>query len=190
MAKRKSAYTTNRNRIMAYQRRLRKKGMEIDIYFPTEKELRKQGIKGTELTKYTRELKQFTSKELTKIAKPLKQELVDIPIKVYDGNFYKLIIESFKSELKGLPNKLAGKFIALINEMVSSQGEKDTAYALTQMPYTVFYYLQKTRYDSSVAVEEFSSALINYLPNASEQYKSDLMDAFEYEELGYDIEDV
>lgn len=181
MAKRKSAYTTNRNRIMAYQRRLRKKGMEIDIYFPTEKELRKQGIKGTELTKYTRELKRFTSKEIKKIAKP---------IKIYDGNFSKLIIESFKSELKGLPNKLSGKFLALINEMVSSQGEKDTAFALTQMPYTVFYYLQKTRYDSSVAVEEFSSALINYLPNASDQYKSDLMDAFEYEELGYDMEDL
>ena len=57
-------YTKNRNRILAYIRRQRKKNLVTDLYIPTERELRKQGVKGTELAKLTRELKALNPKTL------------------------------------------------------------------------------------------------------------------------------
>lgn len=69
MAKKiKTKYTKNRNRVTSYIRRLRKKGLQLDLYFPTERELRKEGIKGTELAKLTRQLKTYTPKVLTQLA--------------------------------------------------------------------------------------------------------------------------
>lgn len=57
-------YTKNRKRILAYIRRQRKKNLVTDLYIPTERELRKQGVKGTELAKLTRELKALNPKTL------------------------------------------------------------------------------------------------------------------------------
>lgn len=76
MAK-KTQYTRQRNRVTAYIRKLRKAGLVIDMYFPTEHELRKSGVKGYELSKLTRELKKIKPKELRSVAKPVsvtKQE--------------------------------------------------------------------------------------------------------------------
>lgn len=64
MARKKSAYTRERNRIMSNIRRLRRKGYNSELYFPTEKELRSTGVKGKELAKATRELKSWTAREL------------------------------------------------------------------------------------------------------------------------------
>ena len=63
MAK-KSAYTKQRNRIMSYMRRQYKKGVIYDIEIPTEKQLKKQGIKGKDITKLVRELKAITPKTI------------------------------------------------------------------------------------------------------------------------------
>lgn len=64
MARKKSAYTRERNRIMSNIKRLRRKGYNSELYFPTEKELRSTGVKGKELAKATRELKSWTAREL------------------------------------------------------------------------------------------------------------------------------
>jgi hypothetical protein len=64
MAKKTTQYTKQRNRILRYINRQKKKSLVTDLYFPTEKELRKQGVKGKELTKLTNELKRLTSKNL------------------------------------------------------------------------------------------------------------------------------
>lgn len=62
MAKRKkkykqSAYTRYRNNIMRQVRSLVKKGVQINVHpIPTELQLRKQGIKGSELAKKAKEL--------------------------------------------------------------------------------------------------------------------------------------
>lgn len=80
--KRKTQYTRQRNRVTAYIRKLRKTGLVVDLYFPTEHELRKSGVKGSELTKLTRELKKIKPKELRSVAKPLtinKQEPTNTP---------------------------------------------------------------------------------------------------------------
>lgn len=64
MAKKTTQYTKHRNRILRYIYRQRKKSLVTDLYIPTEKELRKQGVKGKELTKLTNRLKSLTSKNL------------------------------------------------------------------------------------------------------------------------------
>lgn len=82
MAKRKTQYTRQRNRVTAYIRKLRKTGLIVDMYFPTEHELRMSGVKGSELSKLTRELKKIKPKELRSVAKPVsvtKQEPTNTP---------------------------------------------------------------------------------------------------------------
>lgn len=67
MAKKRTqtAYTRNRERIMRQLRRERARGKETFLpYIPTERELRKQGVKGKELAALTRELKKITPKKI------------------------------------------------------------------------------------------------------------------------------
>lgn len=189
MAKRKkkvSVYTRNRNRINSYIRRLNKQGLISDLYIPTEKMIREQGVTGTELTKLTLELKELTPEKLRAMATPVHIQEVD---NIMETGFANLEVEGFKSSISNFPKEIGDKVISLINKMIVEQGIEDVSTALENMPYQLHDYLNRNKYDSSSALEEFSSALIEYLPNASEQYKRDLMDAFEYNEIGYTIED-
>lgn len=189
MAKRKkkvSAYTRNRNRINSYIRRLNKKGLITDLYIPTEKMMRDQGVKGEELTKLTLELKSLTPEKLRAMVAPVHIQEAD---NIMETGFANLEVEGFKQSISGFPKEVADKVIALIDKLIVEQGIEDVAIALENMPYQLHEYLSRNKYDSSSALEEFSSALIEYLPEASEQYKRDLMDAFEYNEIGYTIED-
>ena len=99
-----------------------------------------------------------------------------------------VIVQNFKSQILHFPKEIADKIIALINTLVSEQGIEDVAYSLQHMPMQFYEYINRKWYDSNAAIQEFSSALIEYLPNASDVYKEDLMDAFEYNEIGYTIE--
>lgn len=189
MAKRKkkvSAYTRNRNRINSYIRRLNKKGLITDLYIPTEKMMRKQGVTGTELTKLVLELKALTPEKLQAMAVPVN---IQDDENIMETGFASLEVDGFKQSISVFPKEIAEKVIALIDKMIVEQGIEDVAIALENMPYQLHGYLNRNKYDSSSALEEFSAALIEYLPNASEQYKRDLMDAFEYNEIGYTIED-
>jgi hypothetical protein len=189
MAKRKkkvSAYTRNRNRINSYIRRLNKQGLITDLYIPTEKMMRNQGVKGAELTKLTLELKALTSEKLRAIAVQVHIQEVD---NIMETGFASLEVEGFKRSISVFPKEIADKVISLIDKMIVEQGIEDVAIALENIPYQLHEYLNRNKYDSSSALEEFASALIEYLPDASDQYKRDLMDAFEYNELGYTIED-
>lgn len=68
-----TAYTRNRERIMRQLRRERARGKETFFpYIPTEKELRKQGVKGKELTALTRELKKITPKKIREYTVPIE----------------------------------------------------------------------------------------------------------------------
>lgn len=99
-----------------------------------------------------------------------------------------VIVQNFKSQILHFPKEIADKIIALINTLVTEQGIEDVAYSLQHMPMQFYEYINRQGYDSNASIQEFSSALIEYLPNASDGYKADLMDAFEYNELGYNIE--
>lgn len=196
MAKRKkkvSVYTRNRNRINSYIRRLNKKGLITDLYFPTERELKLQGIKGVELTRYTNELKKVTPDFL-------KGEVIPIPkspqnfnengdLKVGDGGmFNRTVIADIKSNISHYPKEIADKVTSLIDQLITQQGIDDVVEVITSTP-DLHYYLNKNKFDSNSALEDYATGIINALPNASDQYKKDLADAFEFNELGYTVED-
>lgn len=196
MAKRKSkvsAYTRNRNRINAYIRRLNKKGLIIDLYFPTERELKLQGIKGAELTRHTNELKKVASDFLTLKATPIQKTPQNFDenggLKVGDDSlFNRTVIADIKNNISHYPKEIAGKVTSLIDQLITQQGIDSVVEAITSTP-DLHFYLNKSKYDSESALEDYATGLINALPNASEQYKMDLADAFEFNELGYTIED-
>ena len=197
MAKRKkkkvSAYTRNRNRINSYIRRLNKKGFITDLYFPTEKELKSQGIKGVELTRYTNELKKITPDFLKGEAIPIPKTPENFnengDLKVGDDElFNRTIIADIKNNISHYPKEIADKVVSLIDQLITQQGIDDVVEAILSAP-DLHYHLNKNKFDSNAALDNYATSIINSLPNASEQYKMDLSDAFEFNELGYIIED-
>lgn len=107
----------------------------------------------------------------------------------YLPSFSSNVIQRFKSYILGFPPAISEMVMPLINTIINEQGEDDVAIALENMPEQFHEYLHRHAYDSGTAVSEFASSLIEYLPNASIQYKKDLMDKFEYNELGYTVDD-
>lgn len=196
MAKRKkkaSAYTRNRNRINSYIKRLNKKGLITDLYFPTERELKLQGIKGAELTRYTNELKKVTPDFLKNEAIPISKTPQNFDekgvLKVGDNSlFNRTVIADVKNNITHYPKEIAGKVTSLIDQLITQQGIDSVIEAIISTP-DLHFYLNKSKYDSESALEDYATGIINALPNASDQYKMDLADAFEFNELGYTIED-
>lgn len=182
MAKRTAQYTKNRNRILRYIKR-HKISQYVDLYIPTERQLRQQGVKGKELAKLTRKLKGITPKYL-------KQEVTQSKTdNVLENGISQVIINNFKSQILHFPKEISDKVIAFINTLINEQGIDSVAYSLEHMPLQFHEILNKTGYDSNSAMQEFASSLVEYLPDASDAYKKDLIEAFEYNELGYNIED-
>ena len=149
------------------------------------------GIEGVKLERSLRAKKSAETRKY-RLAEPV-QEPTNTPGFVPPENLLEfgisnVIVQNFKSQILHFPKEIADKIIALINTLVSDQGIDDVAYSLQHMPMQFYEYINRQGYDSNAAIQEFSSALIEYLPNASDGYKADLMDAFEYNELGYTIE--
>lgn len=103
-------------------------------------------------------------------------------------NFSKQIVANAISEILHMPPEIADRLVGLIKQLVHYNGEDAVAQALMDMPGEFHYYLQLYKYDSDAAAEGFASDLINYLPDTTDQFKADLLDAFEYHETGYVIE--
>lgn len=110
-------------------------------------------------------------------------------VQQYLPSFSFNVIQRFKSYILGFPPSISEMVMPLINAMITEQGEDDVATALENMPEQFHDYLKQHHYDSEAAVSNFASSIIEYLPNASIQYKKDLMDRFEYNELGYIVDE-
>lgn len=190
MAKKTTHYTKNRTRILRYIKR-HKITQYVDLYIPTELQLRKQGVKGKELAKLTRKLKGITPKYLKQVASQSKEIETREPKtdNVLENGISQVIINNFKSQILHFPKEISDKVIAFINTLINEQGIDSVAYSLEHMPLQFHEILNKTGYDSNSAMQEFTSSLVEYLPDASDAYKKDLIEAFEYNELGYNIED-
>lgn len=188
MAKKTTVYTKQRNRIMHYINTLKRKGYKVELNIPTERQIRQSGVSGSELGILSRELKKITPNTLKSIAKEV--ERVDYPTSIQMSSSYSLtVIDNLRGELSKYKSEIKDKILALINQLITQQGAEDVAYALNKMNENFFIALYRVHFDSDSAVQNFSTSLIENLPEASEQYKKDLMDAFENEELGYTIED-
>lgn len=180
----------NRNRILRYIKR-HKISQYVDLYIPTELQLRKQGVKGKELAKLTRKLKGITPKYLKQEASQSKERETreSKTDNVLENGISQVIINNFKSQILHFPKEISDKVIAFINTLINEQGIDSVAYSLEHMPLQFHEILNKTGYDSNSAMQEFASSLVEYLPDASDAYKEELIEAFEYNELGYNIED-
>lgn len=190
MAKKTTKYTKNRNRILRYIKK-HKITQYVDLYIPTELQLRKQGVKGKELAKLTRKLKGITPKYLKQVASQSKERepRESETDNVLESGISQVIINNFKSQILHFPKEISDKVIAFINTLINEQGIDSVAYSLEHMPLQFHEILNKTGYDSNSAMQEFASSLVEYLPDASDAYKEELIEAFEYNELGYNIED-
>ena len=135
--------------------------------------------------------KSVIKQEITRKRKEYKEYLQQIEQEEqeYLPSFSLNVIQRFKSNILGFPPAISDMVISLINTIINEQGEDDVAIALENMPEQFHEYLHRHAYDSGTAISEFATSLIEYLPNASIQYKKDLMDRFECNELGYTVED-
>lgn len=151
-------------------------------------------VPGTEGVKSERSLRAKKAAETRKyrLAEPAQEPPntsgFEPPENLLESGISNVIVQNFKSQILHFPKEIADKIIDLINTLVTEQGIDDVAYSLQYMPMQFYEYINRQGYDSNASIQEFSSALIEYLPNASDSYKADLMDAFEYNELGYTIE--
>lgn len=132
-------------------------------------------------------IKQYIKYKKEKIKSSYKQVLKEEP--EYLPSFSENVIQRFKSYILGFPPAISEMVMPLINTIIQEQGIEDVSIALENMPQQFHEYLHRHKFDSSGAVSEFATSLIEYLPNASLQYKKDLMDRFEYNELGYTVDD-
>lgn len=193
MAKKTTVYTKQRNRIMRYINTLKRKGYKVELNIPTERQIRQSGVSGSELGKLSRELKKITPKTLKSISKEVERvEKVtkDYPTSIQMNSYYSLtVIDNLRGELSKYKSEIKDKILGLINQLITQQGAEDVAYSLNKMNEKFFTALYRAHFESDSAIQNFSTSLIENLPEASEQYKKDLMDAFENEELGYTIED-
>lgn len=128
-------------------------------------------------TKPTKEIK--TSESTLKESEPY--------VMPYDS-FSTNIIKEFKNSFAYFPAPIRNKLLAWINTLENEQGEESVVEMILNSDEHLTEYLSRVGYDSESAIAEYCSAMMEYLPDASEQYKKDLMDMFENEEIGYDIE--
>lgn len=190
MAKRrKTQYTIQRNRITSYTRKLRKKGLEVDFYFPTELELRKTGVKGSELSKLTRELKQYTPKVLKQLATPTPtQEPTNTPGFVPPENisedvtfFDAVVITGFKAHVRQFNEHASNLLLSWLDRILATNDVHDVATMLNDgaeagliVTYQIVYSQDK--------LTQYMSEMLDYLPEAGPLFKAEMMDAMEQEE--------
>ena len=100
-----------------------------------------------------------------------------------------VILNNFYEYLKSFPVKLTAKIRQFVKKLEMEIGKTEVATALQNMPMKFHEILEMVHYSSDQADEVFRSQLLEYLPNASDQYKKDAMEQFEYYEGGFDEEE-
>lgn len=192
MAKRrKTQYTKQRNRVNAYIRKLKKQGLEVDLYFPTELELRKSGVKGAELTALTRKLKQLKPKELKQLAtfitpKPTQEPTNTtgfIPpenISKDESFFENVVISQWYGTLGEFSNGEAYNLLrSWMGNTIRTEGKHNTAIMLQDgaenghlLTWEVVY-----KHDNAVL---YIGYMLDYLPDEGVLYKEETLDKIEY----------
>ena len=98
-----------------------------------------------------------------------------------------VIMKNFYDYLKSFTsNKIRDSLFGMIKTLEYEQGKSEVAKALQNMPLQFHEILARCGYDSDKAIMEFETSFLEYFPNVSEQYKKDLMEKLEYNEMGYE----
>ena len=188
--KKKTRYSKERARIVRYLSKLKKQGRRIDLYVPTELELRKQGVKGTELFKLTRKLKLITPKELRDITHEIPnptQESTNTTgfeppknISEDDTFFENVVISSWYGLLMSFSNGEAYELLhAWMDSIVRDNGKHDTAIMLQDGAEAGHLLTWEVVYKKDKAVS-YIGYMIDYLPEAGVLYKEEMMDNIEF----------
>lgn len=192
MAKRKSKkttqYTKQRKRITNYISKLKRKGLDVSLYFPTELQLRKQGVKGKELTALTRVLKTITPDYLKSIAKKPEYITSNEPdflpetnINADDTFYDQTTIVQYKEHVRGFNEVCSNLLLGWLDRIITSNGVHDTAIMLNKGAEAGYIVTYQIAYDRDKLMG-YISAMMNYLPEAGTLFKEEMMDAFEQEE--------
>ena len=196
MARKKvSAYTRNRNRVMSYIRRHNKKGENINLQIATETQLRKQGVKGSQLTALTNTLKKLTPKKIQELSdfnvdvstgEILNNEPAFVPpISVADNTdwYEKVVISTFNSQLSDLKGGAMYAHIkAWANTIIKEKGQKAFADMLSDGFESGLTFNYQEVYDKNAATT-FVDRMLDYLPDSGVFEKDRYMDRFEYMRL-------
>lgn len=194
MARKKkvSAYTRNRNRIMAYVRRQNKKGANINLQIATERQLKKQGVKGSQLTALTNTLKKLTPDQIRQIS-GLNVDVTTGEILSNDPDFVpgmniiedtdwydNVVVSTFQAQLSDLKGGVMYEHIrAWANTIIKEKGKKAFADMLSDGFEAGITFNYPEVYDKQSAVT-FVDRMMDYLPDSGVFEKDRYMDRFEY----------
>ena len=194
MAKRKSkarvtAYTRNRERVMRYIRNQRKRGIEIDLYFPSEKELRKSGVRGQELASLTRVLKTLTPKALKEYGRPvtkskeLTQETFKAPFHPAASHdvITSIIWSDFVDVVKTAHQDTRAMLQAWVSSMIEQNGKDAFMDAIRQAANegkTLSY--QMTYAKNTEMLYDFIETVLDNIPEQGVLYKEEMLDRMQY----------
>lgn len=177
--KRISSYTRNRNRILSYVRRQRKKGWNIDIDIPTERQLKKEGIKGIELSKYTWQLKKLTPAKIREFPKtlfnPSTGEVIAPTTISYDPNLYvDSVINGWLSEVNVFSR--AESYSLLVrwtNTIISAKGRAAFAQMITDAYANGHILTREIAYKMDDA-RNYLAEMTNFLRAQNEELKKNI----------------
>ena len=180
-------YEKQRNRILSYARKLKKKGLQYEIYIPTLNQLRKSGVKGQELTKLTRELKRITPEEIRSrsVAIPTQSPppmTIDETGSLYD----RIVISNFRALISQFNEYARNELTRWLNAIIAQTSEHETAMMLDSGAENGLILTYKFVYNRQ-RLFEYMANMIDYLPEAGEFTKESIMDVVQTEE---DYEDV
>lgn len=186
MAKKKTVYTKERNRIMNYIRSLKRKGFTSDLYFPTEKQIRAEGVKGKELSALTRELKYWSSKKLKEYIEKEneateKEDFVPPYNPSEDEDFFaRVVISNWYGTLNQFANGEAYDLLrSWMGSTVRTEGITNTAEMIQRgaeagniLTFEVVY-----KHDNAVL---YIGNMIDFLSDEGVLYKEETLDRIEY----------
>ena len=186
--KRITQYTRNRNRILSVIRRLKKKtGYTTNLYFPTEKELRKQGVKGKELSKLTRELKRWKSKDIREY---IEKENKHPDNKNEDDSFFtRTVITQWYAKILEFSSGEAYNLLrAWLGSVIKENGKNNTAIMLQNGAEQGIILTWETVYKTDSAMMYIGN-MLDFLPDSGILYKEKVLDNIEYMKmLGDELE--
>ena len=177
--KRITQYTRNRNRILATIRRVKKKtGYTTNLYFPTEKELKKQGVKGKELSSLTRELKHWKPKDIREY---IEKENRHKDNKNEDDSFFtRTAITQWYAKLLEFSNGEAYELLRVwMGGIIRENGKNNTAIMLQMASENGHILTWDVVYKTGKATL-YIGYLMNYIPDQGVFYKEKWMDKIEF----------
>lgn len=190
--KKVSAYTRNRNRIMAYIRRQNKKGANINLQIATERQLKKQGVKGSQLTSLTNTLKKLTPDQIRQMSdlnvdvttgEILSNEPDFVPPMniTEDTDWYdNVVVATFQAQLADLKGGPMYQHIrAWANTIIKEKGKKAFADMLSDGFEAGITFNYQDVYDKQAATT-FVDRMTDFIPDIGVFEKGRYMDRFEY----------